>query len=145
MKGILQYSDADSGTYKEVGTVRPRKGQDVHISPIRTVNPRLDEREDVAYRVNVTAYALTLGTDFLTSDQWYFRIVYPDEGKMIKLGQRYYSKSWDSLIQRRQIVYHKIELNFVILRSDYDDYVTPVNLPASEGGIVVQDSGILIE
>lgn len=145
MKGILQYSDADSGTYKEVGTVRPKRGQDVQIKPITIVNPRLDEKEDTAYRVQVTAVSHNLNTDFLDEDLWYFRIVYPDEGKMIKLGERRYSKKYNSLIQRHGIVYFTVTLDFTIDYDSFDTYTTPVNLPASEGGIVVDDSSIYIE
>lgn len=144
MKGILQYCSTESGTYKSVGTLRTRKDQGFNIKPITGEN-RQGDKEDVAYKVTVEATCLTLNSDFLDADQWYFRIIYPTELTMRKLGQRLYSKEKDGQLTRRVYERNIIKVEFTISRSDYDTYADTENLPESEGGIVIDDSPVYVE
>ena len=143
MKAILQYSDADDGVYKNVGTVRTADNQDYKILPIIGQN-RVGESVTIGYQIEVRARALTLNTDFLNNDSWYFRLLYSEEAEMIKLGSREYTIEFDFLSKRREIRFYTIVLLFQILKSELSDYINPESLPASEGGIYVDDDGLYI-
>ena len=144
MKGKLQYCSTDSGTYKNVGTIVLRKNKAYEVKPI-TENLRNGNKETVAFRVTAQIIALELNTDFLDQQQWYFRVAFFDDLLMIKLGQHFYQITYNGLININEIEYHKYELSFIIDYDEYDTYAVPVSLPASEGGIIVQDDDIYLE
>ena len=143
MKGYLQYS-LDDVTYKDCGTVRTRKGQGYKLKALS--NPdRVGDIYPDGWRVQVKATALELNTDFLDYVTHYFRIVYYTEMEMIKLGSRPYLIDYDGILVIREIEYHVISLDFFIESDEYGDYAIPVPLPESEGGVLIEDSGIYIE
>ena len=144
MKGILQYCSTDDGTYKNVGTSRSANDHQYTVIPITGKN-RINEPEIMGYKVNVQAKVLELNTDFLDYTQWYFRFIFTTELEMIKLSQRTYTVDYDAQITRNEIMFYIVRVEFEITTSDLDDYTDPVALPAGEGGVSVDDSGIYIE
>ena len=144
MKGKLQYCATENGTYKNAGTVVLRKNKSYQVKPI-TDNSRIGAKETIAYNVTVSIIALELNTGFSATPLWYFRIAFFDDLKMIKLGQRYYQVSYNGLININEIEYHRIDIKFTIDKDEYDDFGFPVNLPESEGGVILEDDGIYIE
>jgi hypothetical protein len=144
MKGILQYCDTEDGTYKNVGTVRARKNQDYKIEAITAKN-RIEEVEELACRVYVRALCLELNTDFLDQDEWFFRVAYFDDLKMVKLGEHPYTVDYDGLLKVHEIEYHTVEISFTIEFDEYDYYSDGEPLPEDEGGIVIEDDDIYIE
>jgi hypothetical protein len=144
MKAILQYASASGGPYKNCGTIRSSKNQDYKVTALTDDN-RLGEPETIGYEIKIQALILTLNTDFLDLDTWYFRLVFPNDLEMILLGERKYIIDFDGLITRHGIVYHTISLNFNIDPDEYADYAVPGSLPEEEGGIILDDAGIYIE
>ena len=144
MKGILQYATADDGVYKNFGTLRTKDGQFLTVSP-ETQNDRSGNPALTCYTVEAEAQALTVNSDFLTSDEWYFRVVFLAELKEIRLGIRPYFMEFAGELQRNAITLSRVKISFKISPSQYATYTTPVNLPPSEGGVIVEDSGILVE
>ncbi len=145
MKGILQYCATVDGTYKNVGTLRSIK-KGYKVEPI-TGKSRLDEPEPAAYRVKVSALCLLLNTDFLDYTSWFFRVGFfdPDEMDMIELGSHKYTVDYDARLNTNTNQYHNVKLNFTIDHDEYEDYAIPVTLPASEGGIIIDDDDIYLE
>lgn len=144
MKAILQYCSTVDGTYKNVGTVRLRKNKLYMVKPI-TDDSRIGDKETIGYEVSVSLIALELNTDFLDQQQWFFRIAFLADLKMILLGQRYYQVEYNGLININEIVNHKVDLSFTIDYTEYEDFAVPDNLPASEGGLVIEDDDVYLE
>lgn len=144
MKAKLEYASANDGPYKYVGTVRPLRGQLFTVVPVTEEN-RVGEPVIVGYQVTVEATTYTLNTDFLDSAQHYFRLKFESELEEIRFGQRTYTPSHDGLIEKRTYSQHLVRLSFFIDPDEYADYTDPVALPASEGGVVIEDSGFYIE
>ena len=144
MNGILQFGDgATPITYKYLGTVRPNKKRSFAINAVKGSN-RAGEPEIIGFKVVVEAIAKDLESTFLDSDQHNFRIIYPDSLEMIELGLRYYVIDYDGLLKRHGIEYHTIRLEFIIPVSQLKTYKNRVPLPASEGGVVLEDSDIYL-
>ena len=143
MKGILQWATDAGGPWKHAGVVRTRDDQDYNINAI-TVDNRLDQPEAVRYEVIVKAKALRLTTWFTTQPQWYFRILFLKESQYIYIGQRKYSVDHDGLLGRQEIVHHIITLRFLIDIDDYLDYTIPLDLPQTEGAIILGDEAAYV-
>ena len=143
MKAVLQYATADSGPYKDGGTLRTKSGQDYKVEPLTSKDQQGNEIT-VGYRVAVRARALTLNTDFLTTDTWYFRLRFAETMQEIRLGQRQCRVTFDGQVQRNTIMQHDINIEFDITLAEYATLTAPVNLPLSEGGLVVEDSAVYI-
>jgi len=127
MKGLLQFCATENGSYLNVGTLRSRKRKAYTVDPIIGKN-RIEQAEIVGFRVRATALALTLHASFLDEIQWYFRVKFPDDSLMIKLGQHYYTIDYDGLVVLNEIEYHQVDLDFTIDIDDYSDYSTPITL-----------------
>jgi len=144
LKGILQYCSTDDGTYKNVGTIRLRKNKAYEVKAI-TDKSRIGDEETICYEVKIQLIALELNTDFLDQSEWFFRMAFFDDLVMIKLGERYYQVDFNGLININEIVYHKVELSFMIDIDEYPDFAVPESLPVSEGGIIIEDADLYIE
>lgn len=144
MKAILQYASANDGPYKNVGTVRPMRGQLFEVAAV-TGEDRVGEEVVLGWRVTVEATAYTLNTDFLASTTHYFRLKFESEAEEIRFGSRTYYVGHDGLIERHVYSQHVVRLSFYIDTDEYGDYTDPVALPVSEGGVVIEDSGFYIE
>ena len=140
MQGILQYCATEDGTYKDVGTLRSRKRKSFKIDNLSDLS-RESEREPIGYRVRVVELALALNTDFLDSTQWYFRMYFPDDAKMIQLGQHHFLLHYDGLVTINEIEYHQVELDFTIGGDEYNSYSDPVD----PDDIILEDDAIYIE
>ena len=145
MKAILQYCLTVDGTYKNIGTVRLKK-KDYTVKP-QLISNREGEPETAGYIVKARCVCLELNTDFLDYQEWFFRLGFfdPTEMDMILLGQHPYKIDFNGLITMNNRVYHSVDIEFTIEYDEYEDYAVPVTLPASEGGIIVQDDDIYIE
>lgn len=144
MKALLQYASVEEGPYKTCGTLRSKDNHDYKLTKI-TGEDRLEQPEMLGFEVQLTSLALTLNTDFLNAQQWYFRLIYITELEMIELGQRNYMIDHDGLIARNGIVYHTISLQFVVTDpTQYADYAVPVSLPESESGISLDDNPVYV-
>lgn len=145
MRGILQFGDGSTPiVYKYLGTIRPVKGKFYRVTAIKN-NNRSGNPEIVAYRLTCTALVKDLESTFTSADSHAFRMIFPDSMEMIELGTQFYALDYDGLIVRNNIEYHTIHLDFIIPVSQLSTYITRVPLPASEGGVVIDDSDIYIE
>ena len=122
MKGVLQYSSTAVGPFTNCGTVLTMGGQDYKVEAI-TMNDREDSEKTVGYRVIVQARLLELDDDFLSQNQWFFRIAFPDNERMILLGFRHYTIDYDALLQRQSIEYYLVGISFTIAADNSEFYV----------------------
>jgi len=143
MKGILQYSTLINGPFKSAGVIRTRREQEYIVKPITDTN-RNGLPELIAFNVKVSARALELN-DILVAPTYYFRILFPAELQEIRLGQRSYFPQFNALLDRNNIFYHIIELDFNIDIDEYVSYVVPVNLAESEENVLLEETPIYIE
>lgn len=144
MKGILQYATADAGVYKNFGTLRTKDGQLMNVTP-ETKKDRSDNPALIAFNVELEAQALTVNSDFLDNSEWYFRVIFLAELQEIRLGLRPYFPEFDAALQQNGINFNRVKLEFKIGADEFEAYTTPVALPPEEGGVIVEDSGILVE
>ena len=127
MRGYLQYCATENGTYLDVGTLRSRKRKSYTVEAIQGKN-RIGQAELIGFRVRVTALALTLHANFLDATEWWFRVKYEDDSKMIKIGEHSFTLDYDGLVVLNEIEYHQVDLDFTIDVEDYYDYSTPITL-----------------
>ena len=140
----LQFAAAAGGPYKDIGQVRLNEKE--YLIEAITDNDVLQQPITTAYRVMVTANPLDINADLLTSTEHYFRLNYTEDLKEIRFGKRsYVVQKYDGKTNLNSIVIFQVKLNFIIKVSEYSTYITPVNLPVSEGGIYVETGTIYIE
>jgi len=145
MYAILQFGEsAETIVYKDCGTVRSKKKKGYKVSPVKD-NNREGNPETVAYKVSIEALSLDLNTTFLNADSHYFRLMFPRSLEMIELGLQDYTIDYDADIKFNNREYFLIKLSFIIEKTQFNTYRSRVPLPASEGGIIVEDSAIYIE
>jgi len=143
MRGYLQYCSTDDGTYKDAGTLRSVK-KEYKVSPVIIEN-RAGEKETAGFNVNVSAQLITQNTDIFDELEWYWRIKFADDLKMIKLGEHPYTVEFDAQLSRNTVKYHRINISFYIPYDEYEDYAVTTYLPESEGGVVPESTTIYIE
>lgn len=140
MKGILQYSSLVGGPFKNAGTIRTNT-KSYTLTPVTDKNI-IGEPRQTAFNVKAEANVLSLNSDFLTADSWYFRIYFPTELKEIALGSRNYLVSYDAKTDLPGIEIFKINLDFLVSVAALNSYITPANLPGGDSSAFIESSDL---
>ncbi|APF20409.1 hypothetical protein Calab_1443 [Caldithrix abyssi DSM 13497] len=124
MKAILQYS-TDGTNYINVGELRSDE-KDYKLKPVTEMNED-GNPEILGYQVECRTILLEKDDTFLNQTSCYFRLHF-DDGKVINLGTHSFSVNHDLMLNKTGIEEIEIVLNFFIEKSDYQNYVTPMEV-----------------
>lgn len=145
MKARLQFAATILGPFKDCGSIR-LNDKEYNVKAV-TARNILRHPETTNYKVTVEANTLDVNPDLLTSTTHYFRLYFWETNQKIDLGTRpYVIKDFDGKPDLHNIFIYKIELEFSIKISEFNDYTIPLSAPITTEGIYTESgSDVYIE